>query len=77
VAALARIRRAVAAARLPVAPPPGLGADRFLELMAVDKKVLEGRLRLVLLRSIGEALVSDAFDPAMLRLTLEGAPIGG
>jgi 3-dehydroquinate synthase len=41
--------------------------------MAVDKKVKEGRLRLVLLRGIGEAVVTDAFDPALLRATLEAA----
>jgi 3-dehydroquinate synthase len=70
-AALCRTRRLVAAARLPTAPPADLSADRLSELMSVDKKVLEGRLRLVLLRSIGEAAVTDAFDPALLRATLE------
>jgi 3-dehydroquinate synthase len=68
---LARIRRVIAAAGLPNDPPPGLSADRFLELMAVDKKVLDGRLRLVLLRGIGTALVTDDFDPALLRATLD------
>jgi 3-dehydroquinate synthase len=68
-----RICALVARAGLPVAPPAGLGADRFLDLMAVDKKVKEGRLRLVLLRGIGEAVVTDAFDPALLRATLEAA----
>lgn len=72
---LARIRRVIAAAGLPVDPPPELSADRFVELMAVDKKVLDGRLRLVLLRRIGEARVADDFDSALLRATLgeEGA----
>lgn len=73
---LARIRRVIAAAGLPIDPPPGLSADRFLELMAVDKKVLDGRLRLVLLRGIGTALVTDDFDPALLRATLDkGRPV--
>ncbi len=67
---LGRTRDLIARARLPTAPPPGLIAKRFLELMAVDKKVLEGRLRLVLLRAIGEALVTDQFDPVLLRETL-------
>jgi 3-dehydroquinate synthase len=39
--------------------------------MAVDKKVLEGRLRLVLLRGIGTALVTDDFDPTLLRAILD------
>jgi hypothetical protein len=48
-----RIRALTLAAGLPVAPPPGLGPERYMDLMAVDKKVLAGRLRLVLLRGIG------------------------
>ena len=37
-----------------------LGADRYLELMSHDKKVLDGKMRLVLLQEIGKALLSDA-----------------
>ena len=66
-----RVRALVHRAGLPADPPPALDPDRFLELMAVDKKVLEGRLRLVLLRGIGQALVTDGFDRAVLRETLE------
>jgi 3-dehydroquinate synthase len=68
-----RINRLVAAAGLPVAPPPGLTAARFKELMAVDKKVLDGRLRLVLLRGIGHAVVTGEFDPGALERTLDAA----
>jgi 3-dehydroquinate synthase len=67
---LARIRRVIEAAGLPAAPPQDLSPERFLELMAVDKKVLDGRLRLVLLRAIGKAQVTDDFDPALLHATL-------
>ena len=70
---LHRIRSLISRAGLPVAPPPDLTADRFLELMAVDKKVQDGRVRLVLLKSIGESLVTDRFDPALLRATLDAA----
>jgi 3-dehydroquinate synthase len=51
--------------------PPALSTERFLELMAVDKKVLDGSLRLVLLQGIGRALVTDTFDHAQLRATLD------
>ncbi len=68
-----RIKALVAEAGLPVAAPPSLKTDRFLELMAVDKKVLEGQLRLVLLRGIGDALVTDEFDAGLLRKTLAGS----
>ena len=46
---------------LPVAPPADMSGRQFMELMARDKKVQDGRLRLVLLRAIGEAgIVDDA-----------------
>jgi 3-dehydroquinate synthase len=47
----ARARDLLARLKLPVEPPPGIGAERWMELMAVDKKVLAGKLRLVLLRA--------------------------
>jgi len=57
---VARIRRLLVRAGLPVRGA-ALGAERYLELMGHDKKVVAGRLRLVLLRSIGEAVTwSDA-----------------
>jgi len=70
---LARIRSLVRRAGLPPAPPAGIGVDRFLELMAVDKKVLDGRLRLVLLKGIGKAVVTDGFPLQALRETLQAA----
>lgn len=72
-ASLARIERLIAAAGLPVVPPNELSADQFIELMAVDKKVLDGQLRLVLLRAIGEAVITSEFDPAVLQRTLDAA----
>ncbi|WP_068809448.1 3-dehydroquinate synthase [Thauera phenolivorans] len=42
---------------------PSLGTARYLELMAHDKKVEAGRLRLVLLKSIGRAVIhADAAE---------------
>jgi 3-dehydroquinate synthase len=70
-AAQERTRELIRHARLPIAPPPELSTERFLELMAVDKKVLDGGLRLVLLQDIGHAVVTGDFDPAHLRNTLD------
>ncbi len=58
-------------AGLPVAPPAGITPDRFLTAMGHDKKVLAGRLRLVLLKDLGEAVVTDEFDHAALQAVLE------
>ena len=43
---------------------------RMLELMAVDKKVKDGKLQLVLLKKIGEADVTSEFGPDQLEATL-------
>jgi 3-dehydroquinate synthase len=72
--ALARTRDLIAAAGLPVDPPAQITPARFRELMAVDKKVQGGRLRLVLLRGIGESLVTGDFDPRALDETLRRTP---
>ena len=65
-----RVERLLKRAGLPTALPDALDASRMLELMAVDKKVLGGRSRLVLLEAIGRAVVSDDFDRQALRDTL-------
>ena len=66
----ARCTRLVARAGLPVRPPEGLAPERFLALMGQDKKVQAGRLRLVLLRALGQAAVTAEFDVQALRDTL-------
>jgi len=61
-AELERTRRLIAGAGLPTGRPAALSPERMLELMAVDKKVLAGQLRLVLLRQLGDAVVTSEFD---------------
>lgn len=56
---LRRIENIFVRAGLPVLSPV-LGAARYLELMSHDKKVQDGKLRLVLLKGIGRAVLSDA-----------------
>jgi len=67
-----RIVRILHRARLPVIPPTELDTDRFLELMAVDKKNVDGKLRLVLLEKIGRATLPVSVDNAALKATLDG-----
>jgi 3-dehydroquinate synthase len=54
---------------LPTAAPK-IGAARALELMGMDKKVLEGRVRLVLLRGLGKADVVGDYPKETLEATL-------
>jgi 3-dehydroquinate synthase len=65
-----RTERILRAASLPVQGPDGMDVDTYLEKMAVDKKNLDARIRLVLLRRMGEAIVTNDFSPANLRATL-------
>ena len=48
-------------------------AEGLLELMAQDKKVIDGRLRFILARGIGEAFVAEDVDPQMVRDLLRDA----
>ncbi len=48
-----------------------LTPEALLQHMRIDKKVLEGRIRLVLLRAIGTAFVTAEYDEAPLRRTLD------
>ncbi len=74
---VARVRVLLQRAALPVVAPGELAVEDFLRHMAVDKKNVDGRLRLVLLRALGQAVVTDAADPALLRETLAaGAGLG-
>src|SRR5690606_36029339 len=70
-----RLERLLHAAGLPPDLPAGMGPALFLELMARDKKVVDGRLRLVLLRAIGEACVVDDVTPAELEDLLAAAQL--
>jgi 3-dehydroquinate synthetase len=65
-----RTRRILRAAGLPVTAPR-FAPERYLELMGHDKKVQSGRLRLVLLRRLGEAFVTAEFPHEALIEVLE------
>lgn len=66
-----RLRRLLLQARLPVEPPAEISSQQFLDLMAVDKKAVDGGIRLVLPDRIGAARVCSDFDHKLLIRTLE------
>ncbi len=49
---------------------PRIGTERALELMRMDKKVLSGALRLVLLEKLGRAVVVGNYEAGALEATL-------
>ncbi len=65
-----RIRKLHERAILPVVAP-ALGTEKYLQLMGLDKKVSGGRMRFVLLKAIGEGVVSGEVPENLLRETLE------
>lgn len=57
-------------ANLPVDPPKEITATRFNELMSIDKKVQDGVLNLILMKSMGESIVTSDFDKQALMKVL-------
>jgi 3-dehydroquinate synthase len=65
-----RVRELFERAKLPV-QGPALGADRYLDFMGHDKKVIAGKLRLVLLRQIGTAATYAEASPGDIRAAID------
>lgn len=68
----ARLRALVERAGLP-AVPPGWPADRYLDLMAADKKVAGGRMRYVVLTAVGRAVLRDDLQESDVRAAIDAA----
>jgi len=64
-----RIRKLFVAAKLPV-DAPELGVERYLDLMGMDKKVVDGKIRLVLQQGIGRSVLTSDYDSTALKQTL-------
>ncbi|MCH7347476.1 3-dehydroquinate synthase [Aeromonas sp. MR7] len=70
---VARIRDLLLAANLPIQAPAEMDFDAFIRHMRRDKKVLEGKLRLVLPVGIGHAqVVADVSDAELLAVIESG-----
>lgn len=65
-------RELLSGMHLPVRIPENMDAAAFLKLMAHDKKVIDGRLRLILLEGIGSACIVDDVSEQELRELLQG-----
>ncbi|MDM1344517.1 3-dehydroquinate synthase [Acinetobacter pseudolwoffii] len=63
---LERTKKIISRAQLPIVCPK-IPLDDFLAYMAHDKKVLNGQLRLVLLKQLGEAVITRDFDLELMK----------
>ena len=68
---ISRILSLLKRAQLPVIPPKDMNVSKFLDLMAVDKKNVDGKIRLILLESIGKATLPINIDQSLLEQTLK------
>ena len=68
---VARIVTLFELANLPVKSPTELSAERFIDLMAVDKKNVDGAIRVILLETIGKATLPMFVDNLSLTQTLQ------
>jgi len=57
------------AANLPIVAP-NIGVERYLDLMGLDKKVVDGKIRLVLQQGIGKSVVTSDYAAEKLAKTL-------
>lgn len=69
-AAVRRVEALLARAGLPVRPPPSMTLETFMTYMSVDKKVESGVLKLILLRRVGDAVVTADYDTEVLYDTI-------
>ncbi|WP_445367278.1 3-dehydroquinate synthase [Methylomonas sp. BW4-1] len=60
------------AANLPVTPPKEMTTEQYVDLMAVDKKNVDGKIRVILLEAVGKASLPVNVDLAQLQATLNG-----
>ena len=72
---VSRSENLIKRAKLPLRPPSDMTTAQFLSLMSKDKKVVDGSLRLVLLKGIGEAVVTGEIATAEIIATLEEAGV--
>jgi len=70
----ARVRALLEQAALPV-KGPAMALERYLELMALDKKAARGRTRFVLLERIGQAAVRPDVDVQLVREAIAAASV--
>ncbi|MGE8683312.1 MAG: 3-dehydroquinate synthase [Acinetobacter sp.] len=66
VADLERTKKIILRAQLPIVCPK-IPLEEFLAYMAHDKKVLNGQLRLVLMKSLGQAIITKEFDLELMK----------
>lgn len=61
----------VRASNLPVKGPDEMSPQQYLDIMAVDKKVKDGKINLVLLKKLGNAFITSDYNTSLLNDVLK------
>ena len=69
--AVTRLTNVITSAGLPTGLP-GLQLESLVQAMKHDKKILQGKIRFILPRAIGNVLVTDEVNPALIEEVLAG-----
>ncbi len=70
-----RARALLEKSGLPVIPPSDMTREQYLDAMAIDKKVVDGTIKLILLKALGEAVVTSDYHRENLLETLSPGAI--
>ena len=65
-----RVEKLLKKANLPTKAPDKMNAEVFMQHMSIDKKVRSGKLYLVLLQAVGDAILTADYSPKLLEQTL-------
>ena len=49
---------------------PGIDVKRIIQAMEFDKKIVKGKIKFILLRSLGEAFITDEVSPSLIEKVL-------
>ena len=55
---------------LPVKSPTEMTIEKYMNAMAIDKKSLDGAIKLILLKALGNAIITSDYDADLLKQTL-------
>jgi 3-dehydroquinate synthase len=67
-----RIIKLLKEAKLPTEPPK-ISEEQYMKLMSMDKKVVDGKIRLVLQKGIGNAVITSDYDANHLKTILQNS----
>lgn len=67
---VARVETLLKNANLPILPPK-IAVEKALDLMSHDKKVKSGQIRLILLKTLGDAYITADYDASSLQQVLQ------